>query len=149
MNRAPQAEPVTSTLAVGAVVVDRASRILLVRRARPPGEGTWTLPGGRVEGGESLAAAVSREVGEETALRARVVCALDVVFIEREGFRSAIHEHLLVPLDDDAAPRAGDDASDARWVCRQDLDGFGVRADAIAVIDRGLAEARTRGLAPR
>jgi 8-oxo-dGTP diphosphatase len=130
--------------AVGGVVVDRAGRVLVVRRARPPGVGDWSLPGGRLEPGETTEAAVVREVHEETAVQARVVCALGVVSVEREGFAFAIHEHLLAPLDADPVPRAGDDASEARWVYRDDAVGLGMRADALAVIDAALAEARAR-----
>src|SRR5262245_49581335 len=49
----------------GAVVLDSAGRLLLVRRAREPGRGRWSLPGGRVEAGETAAAAAVREVREE------------------------------------------------------------------------------------
>jgi 8-oxo-dGTP diphosphatase len=53
---------------VGAVVLDSDGRLLLVRRANDPGRGLWSLPGGRVEPGESDEAAVVREVREETGL---------------------------------------------------------------------------------
>jgi len=123
-------------------------RVLLVRRGRPPGKGDWTLPGGRVETGEALDEAVAREVREETGVTARVVCGLGVVTVAREGFSYAIHEHLLVPLTDAPAPTAGDDADDARWVSRDALAALGVRAEALAVIDLGLMEARARHLVP-
>lgn len=145
MRTPSQAEP-GPVPAVGAVVVHPTGRVLLVRRGRPPGVGSWTLPGGRLEAGESFEAAVVREVAEETGLRARAVCPLGVVQVAREGYAYAIHEHLLEPLDD-ATPRAGDDAADVRWVTRRELAALGVRADAVGVIDRGLAEARARGLA--
>lgn len=134
-----EAEPV---VAVGAVVLDGAGRVLLVRRGRPPGRGTWTLPGGHVEAGETLAEAVVREVREETGLATRVLCGLGVVTVAREGFAYAIHEHLLAPLDPGAEPRADDDADDARWVRHEDVTQLGVHADAVAVIERGLLEAR-------
>src|SRR3954469_13983254 len=54
---------------VGAIVHDAGGRLLVSRRGHPPGEGLWSLPGGRVEAGESDAAAVAREVAEETGLR--------------------------------------------------------------------------------
>jgi 8-oxo-dGTP diphosphatase len=137
--RALQAEPV-----VGAVVIDRAERVLLVRRVRPPGAGSWTLPGGHIEPGETLEAAVMREVREETGVDARVVCALGVVAVEREGFSYAIHEHLLVPIDGAARPQAADDAAEARWVARGELASLHVRPEVVDVIDKGLLEARSR-----
>jgi ADP-ribose pyrophosphatase YjhB (NUDIX family) len=132
---------------VGAVLVDRAGRVLLVQRGRAPSIGSWTLPGGRVEQGESPEQAVLRELHEETGVRARVVCALGVVSVEREGYAYEIHEHLLTPAGD-TTPRAGDDAAAASWVSRADVAALQVSAAAIAVIDAALAEARARGLAP-
>jgi mutator protein MutT len=139
VNTTPKAE-----LAVGAVVVDPGGRILLVRRARPPGVGTWTLPGGRVETGETMEEAVVREVREETGMSARVMCALGVVPIAREGFAFAIHEYLL--LAPAAEPFPGDDVDDARWASHAELGAYCVRPDAISVIERALAEARARRL---
>jgi 8-oxo-dGTP diphosphatase len=57
---------------VGAIVSDAAGRLLLVRRANDPGRGLWSLPGGRVEPGETDAEALAREVEEETGLTVRV-----------------------------------------------------------------------------
>ena len=59
-------------LAVSAVIF-RDGKILLVRRARSPGKGFYSLPGGRVEFGESLHTALHREVDEETALQIEIV----------------------------------------------------------------------------
>lgn len=55
-------------VAVGAVIFDAEGRLLLVQRARPPSKGLWSLPGGRVEPGESLSTALVREIREETGL---------------------------------------------------------------------------------
>jgi ADP-ribose pyrophosphatase YjhB (NUDIX family) len=129
------------TVAVGAVVLDPAHRVLLVRRGRPPALGSWTLPGGRVEAGESLEAAIVREVMEETALEVRVVCGLGAVRVAREGFAYAIHEYLVAPMGD-AVPVAGDDAAEVRWAARSELDGLGVRTEVGDVVDQALAQAQ-------
>jgi len=64
--------PQRPQLAVSAAIF-REDRVLLVRRARSPGKGFYSLPGGRVEFGESLHTALHREVDEETAIRIDIV----------------------------------------------------------------------------
>jgi 8-oxo-dGTP diphosphatase len=59
-------------LAVSAAIF-RDGKILLVRRVRSPGQGVYSLPGGRVEFGESLHAALHREVDEETGLKIEIL----------------------------------------------------------------------------
>jgi len=135
-----------ATLAVGAVIVDRSGRVLLIRRGRPPLAGTWTLPGGRVERGETQEQAVLREVLEETALRTRWVAPLGCVTLSAEGYAFDIHEHLLVPVDPGAPLRAGDDAAEVRWTTPDELGALGVGAPAVHVVALGLAAARARDL---
>ena len=69
MTSPPQ--PLHPQIAVSAVIF-RESRVLLVRRARSPAKGFYSLPGGRVEFGETLHAALHREVAEETALQIEI-----------------------------------------------------------------------------
>jgi len=64
--------PAPPRLAVSAAIFDDR-HLLLVRRARQPAKGLYTLPGGRVEYGETLAAALAREIREETALSIAIV----------------------------------------------------------------------------
>jgi 8-oxo-dGTP diphosphatase len=65
-------QPSHPQLAVSAAIF-RAGKVLLVRRARSPAKGFYSLPGGRVEFGETLHAALHREIGEETALKIEIV----------------------------------------------------------------------------
>ena len=98
---------------VGAVVHDATGRLLLIRRATDPGRGQWSLPGGRVEPGETDAEAVIRELREETGLE--VVPGKLVGSVERPA-RTGIY--LIFDYSAQVAGgvlRAGDDASDARW----------------------------------
>ncbi len=101
---------------MGAVaVVD--GRLLLVRRGRGPAAGEWSIPGGRVEGGETLAEAVVRELAEETGLEA--VCDDLVGWVERIGVdhHFVILDFLVTVLDGpEKVPVAGGDAAEAAWV---------------------------------
>ncbi|MDQ6727584.1 MAG: NUDIX domain-containing protein [Actinomycetota bacterium] len=106
---------------VGAVaVVD--DRLLLIRRGHGPAAGEWSLPGGRVEGGETLAEAVVREVAEETGLEA--VCDDLVGWVERigEDHHFVIFDFLVTVLDGpDTEPAGGSDAAEAAWVALDEV----------------------------
>jgi 8-oxo-dGTP diphosphatase len=99
---------------VGAVCV-LDGNLLLVRRGHGPAAGEWSVPGGRVEGGESLAEAVVREVREETGLEC--VCGDLLGWVERqdEGHHFVILDFDVTVLGADP-PTAGDDATEAAWV---------------------------------
>src|SRR5688572_20169939 len=95
---------------VGAVVHDAHGRLLLVRRGRDPHRGRWSLPGGRVEPGESPEQAIEREVREETALSVRAGAAVGRVRIPGPDVVYDVLDlvcTLAVPTE---TPVAGDDA---------------------------------------
>ena len=106
---------------VGALVHDDAGRLLVVRRARDPGAGRWSVPGGRVEVGESDEQAVVREVLEETSLH--VVVGMRVGTVQRPGPRATIYDirDYACSLAVATPPVAGDDAAEVRWVSRGEL----------------------------
>jgi len=119
---------------VGAVVKDAQGRLLLIKRGHEPGAGLWSLPGGRIEPGETDAEALVREMLEETGLT--VEPGRLIGSVKRQGRGGDV-----IDIRDYAATvisgtlRAGDDAADARWVNVADLG-------SLAVTD-GLIEALT------
>lgn len=117
--------------AVGAVVF-KGDAVLLVRRGHPPGRGLWAIPGGTVHLGETLQAAAEREILEETGvvIRARdPVLAFDVIERDRRG--GVKYHYVIVDLVGDyvsGEPRAGSDASDARWIRPAELARLAVNS---------------------
>jgi 8-oxo-dGTP diphosphatase len=116
--------------------------VLLVRRGRPPLAGSWSLPGGRVEPGETLEQAIVREVREETGLRVHARAPLGVVRMAREGFRYDIHEFLCSLETEEEHAGAGDDAVAVRWAGAAELPGLDIRPNVIALVQRALRVAK-------
>lgn len=132
--------PDAPVAAVGAVVID-GDTVLLVRRALPPRQGEWSLPGGRLELGESMADGVRREVREETGIEVEVGDVVEVFDRIHRDVSGGIRYHFVIvdflcrPVGGTLA--AGDDAADARWVARAEVAALGVNAYAVSVIERG------------
>ena len=138
--------PERPIVAVGAIVLDGA-RVLLVKRGQEPLKGQWSLPGGAVETGETLQAALAREVREETCLDVEVgpvVEVLDSIRLDAGG-RPEYH---YVIIDFACRVRAGTssgtDAAAVEWVEAADLERYQVTPTAIAVIRKALASAASR-----
>jgi len=116
--------PAQPRVAVGAIVF-KDHQVLLVRRGKPPAENLWAIPGGGVEIGETLQEAAEREILEETGVTIRAlepVYTFDVIDQDARG-RTRFH-YVIIDLTADyvrGEPRAGDDASAARWVSPDEL----------------------------
>lgn len=101
-------------VAVGGIAL-RGGEILLIRRAQEPSKGCWSVPGGRVEWGETLEEALLREMAEETGLTVQAGALAGIV--ERRyppDFHYVILDYYVTPQGGDLRP--GGDVSDARWV---------------------------------
>ncbi|OXM67284.1 NUDIX domain-containing protein [Amycolatopsis vastitatis] len=110
------AHPASTTVrCVGGIAFDSRGRLLLIRRLNEPGSGLWSLPGGRVEPGESDEVAVVRELREETGLD--VIPGTLIGTVTRGPY--AIYDYACTVAG--GVLTAGDDASEARWSDAADL----------------------------
>jgi 8-oxo-dGTP diphosphatase len=123
------------TLAASAVVKNAQGRILLVLRAKEPEAGCWTIPGGRVEPGETLPDAAVRETFEETGLRVaieREVWSLDLANGPDEIYE--IHDFLAHVVGGHLL--AGDDAADVGWFQLQEMQQMPLTHDLLGYLCR-------------
>jgi len=121
--------PSSPQIGVGAVVF-KDKKVLLVKRARPPAEGLWAIPGGRLKLGETLQQAAEREILEETGIVIRAtkpIYTFDV--IERDEAGRIQFHYVIVDLEAEyisGEPKAGDDAHEARWIAPDELSSLPV-----------------------
>ena len=125
------------TVAVGAIVLDAQGRVLVVERGKPPGVGQWTVPGGRLEAGETLAQAVAREVREETGLVVEVGALACVVERMGEDYHFVILDYVARVIG--GTLQAGDDARAVRFVDDTELAALPTTEGLVAVIERARA----------
>ncbi|MGH3436163.1 MAG: NUDIX hydrolase [Sciscionella sp.] len=95
---------------VGGIVHNRAGHLLLIRRGHEPNKGKWSVPGGRVEPGETDEQAVARELMEETGLLVRVGALCGSITVAPYE----IYDYLCTMVGGE--PHAGDDAAEVSWV---------------------------------
>jgi 8-oxo-dGTP diphosphatase len=142
--------PSAPLVGVGAVIVHNG-RVLLVCRAREPLKGHWTLPGGVLEVGESLADGVMREVAEETGLEVEPIELVELLDrIHREGpkvrYHYVIADYLCRVIGGEL--RAASDAEAVRWVERAEWNSHtALKLDPITVrvIEQGWQRAQALG----
>jgi len=130
---------------VGAVIF-RGEEVVLVRRGQEPDQGDWSLPGGLVELGETLTAAIHREIAEETGLRVRILgiaAVLERLFPDAAGqiaYHYVLIDYLCEYREGELEP--GSDITDARFVALADLNRFELPQFTLKVIRRAWEQFR-------
>lgn len=131
---------------VGAVIWNDHDELVLIRRGQEPRRGEWSIPGGKLEWGETVREAIAREVREETGLVVEIGGLIDVVdSVTRDEAGSAIRHYVLIDFlarHVSGELRAGTDAAEARWVRYADLDEYSLWTKTRRIIETA---ARMRG----
>lgn len=137
MSRRYPAHPL---IGVAVVLLD-GDRVLLVERGEPPAVGQWTVPGGLLEVGETIAEGALRELREETGLTATLGPIVDVVErILRDAEGRVEYHYVIVDLlakSPEGTLTSGSDSRQARWVKVNELDQLPTTEGLAAVIKRG------------
>lgn len=142
--------PERPIVAVGGVVIHE-SRVLLIKRGQPPLEGRWSIPGGILEIGETIAAGIERELWEETSVRVRVLGLIEIYEKLLRDEQNEPQYHFVI-LDYaceyvEGTARAGGDVTDASWVTEQQLESLALTGPAKRVIRNAFSAVRARAVA--
>ena len=146
--------PERPVVGVGGVVIHEG-RTLLIRRGSEPLRGEWSIPGGTLELGETLAEGVARELREETGVEVRVLGQIEVferIFTEKGAgktrkekgprYHFVIVDYLCERVSGE--PRAGSDVTDVAYAREEELEKFHLTETALRVIRKAFAMDRTR-----
>jgi ADP-ribose pyrophosphatase YjhB (NUDIX family) len=113
-------------------VVWRGRQVLLVKRGRPPGKDYWSLPGGKVEAGETVEQTAAREVLEETGLAAKLLGLIGVFTVVSAEVEYRIS--CFAAMSDEGEVTPGDDAADAAWFSFVDLEKLKLAPNTLEAI---------------
>jgi ADP-ribose pyrophosphatase YjhB (NUDIX family) len=131
--------PERPILGIGAIVIE-SGRVLLVERGREPLKGYWSLPGGVLEVGETLADGLRREMREETGLEIETLSVVEIFErIMRDASGAAEYHYVLIDYlcrVTGGTLSAGDDVSEARWVERERLEEYRITEGTVPVIEK-------------
>jgi len=135
--------PEIPLVGVGAIIIENG-RVVLVKRAKPPQQAQWSIPGGALEVGELVREAAAREAREETGLIVEPGELLGVYdrVIRNSEQRVQYHYVLIDFLCRYVAGElvAADDASDVRWFKPEELADLQLAADTLEVIEKSFAK---------
>jgi ADP-ribose pyrophosphatase YjhB (NUDIX family) len=146
LNTVKRDFPDRPMVGVGAVIIDR-DRVVLVRRAREPLFGEWSVPGGMLELGETLRQGTEREALEETGLRVKageVIDVFDSIWGGEAGrpqYHYVLIDFLCTVVSGELC--AGSDAGEARWFREEELGRLGLRASVTDVVTKAFHVARS------
>ena len=115
------------------VICFRDDDVLLIKRGTAPRKGEWSIPGGRIEAGESERDAALRELFEETGIMAALESKVATIDAQFEEFNYRLHDYAARWISGE--PQFGDDATDARFVAPQELDALGMWPKTREVIE--------------
>ena len=115
------------------VICFRGDDVLLIKRGTVPRKGEWSIPGGRIESGESERDAALRELFEETGIMAALESKVATIDANFEGFNYRLHDYAARWISGE--PKFGDDAADARFVSQEALDSLGMWSKTRDVIE--------------
>ena len=102
------------------VICFRGDDVLLIKRGTAPRKGEWSIPGGRIEAGESEEAAALRELIEETHVTANLGVKVATIDAQFEGYNYRLHDYVAVWISGE--PKGGDDAAHAVFIAPDDLE---------------------------
>ena len=134
--------PEAPLVGIGAVIIE-GDRVLLVKRAHPPIQGHWSIPGGVLEVGELVREAAIREAREETGLIVEPADLLGVYDrVLRNAERRVQYHYVLIDFlcrRTGGELQAADDAAEVRWFSREELPALKLAEDTLDVITKGFA----------